>query len=372
MAAELDDLRASFVYVESILEGLTGEVTQPPYTFIVDRFAFAKQFDESNIARGGDVEPPWPSGGGRSFWSYYYDQTPLDAVDGQLAWRGVTPFRHRFPLAVVKPAQVSLSPDAFVFSHGVAVVLTLKVSGPLTLEQAASLLHDVRRRQVFQIDLESGVLSLDALASRALTALRLAAFGSKPKPGRRPPVPFSIVTVIRGSNVAPMTAIAQGGDEQRFLDAVTAWSPNWQDAQLPPLDIVKLNIRTTGTPAGHLLYGRDRGRAVWFPGSFTLPGGQVRTLTCFHRNLVLASLQVDSLATFATATAQMLNAGAELTDAHFDAARRATDVLGRFYGATQSIYRSRSPRAQLDQGRFVADVNAVRAAVERPALFAPA
>jgi len=179
------------------------------------------------------------------------------------------------------------------------------------------------------------------------------AFGDDVKHASRPlGAPFSIVSVVRGEGIDASVPLAQGGAEQLFLDAVTAWSRNWRHAALPQLDTVALPLRAAGKPAGHVLYGHDRGRAVWFPASFTDQTESVHTVACFHRNLVLASLQVESLAHFAVATARLLDAEIELPDPYFDAARRATDVLGRFYGAVRSIYRSRSPQAQLDQGGF--------------------
>lgn len=89
-------------------------------------------------------------------------------------------------------------------------------------------------------------------------------------------------------------------------------------------------------------------------------------------NLALASLQVESLAGLAAATAAFLAGGGKLSDPHFDAARRAGNVLGRFYGAVRTIYRSHSPKAQIDDGGPIADINAMRAALGMEALFAPA
>jgi hypothetical protein len=179
-----------------------------------------------------------------------------------------------------------------------------------------------------------------------------------------------VTTVVRGSDVDETQLPPEGGSEHRFLDAVTTWAPTWKSAALPKLSDVALPLRGSGTPAGHVLYRRGRARAVWFPGSFTIPSGSVRTLTCYHRNLVLASLQVESLAGFAAATTQFLRNGGRLSDAHFDAATRAGDILGRFYGGAPSIYRSRSLQAQVDDGSFVTDINTMRAAVGRTPLFA--
>ena len=368
--AELQAIQTSLIYSETVIEALTGELTSPPYSFLVNRFAYSQKFDETRTSRGGDVEPPWPDKIGRSFWGYYFEeQRPLEAIRGQQAWRGVAPFRHRFPLKVTAvPGNVRGAPEAFVYPHGVAVVINLILRGSFAPEDAATLAMRLRRGHEFNVEGEAQPLVLDAVADRALGALRQAAFGPAPV-GRRPQFPFSVTTVVLGKDVDDANLPAEGGAEHRFLEAVTTWAPTWKTAALPKLADATLPTRRSGAPAGHIVYRRDRGRAVWFPGAFTMPTGQVRTLTCYHRNLVLASLQVESLGGFAAASARFLAEGGKLNDAYYDAATRAGDVLGRFYGGAPSIYRSHSVRAQLEDATLVADVNAMRAAVGRKPLF---
>jgi hypothetical protein len=269
------------------------------------------------------------------------------------------------------PREVRVGPEAFLYPHGVAVILNLTVRGTFTPDEAAALAIRLRRGHDFSIGDEARPFVLDGVADRAVAAVRQTTFGVEAPVGRRPQFPFSVTTVVLGRDVDDTKALTEGSTEHRFLEAVTTWAPTWESAALPKLADVTLPLRTSGRPAGHVLYRRDRGRAVWFPGSFTIPSGSVRTLTCFHRNLVLASLQVESLAGFAAATAQFLTAGGKLNDAHYDAATRAGDILGRFYGGAQSIYRSRSPRAQIEDGSFLTDINLMRAAVGRKPLFVP-
>jgi hypothetical protein len=368
---ELHAIKIALIYTETVIEVLTGELKNPPYTFLANRFAYAQKFDETRANRGGDVEPPWPDRMGRSFWGFYFEQQrPLEAIKGQQAWHGVAPFRHRFPLKVTSvPHEVRAAPEAFVYPHGVAVVINLIVSGKFTPEEAATLAIRLRRGDEFTADGEERLLVVDGVADRAVTALRQASFGADAPVGRRPHFPFTVTTVVLGKDVDDAMPPAEGGSEHRFLEAVTTWAPTWKSAALPKLADATLPVRTSGTPAGHVLYRRDRGRAVWFPGSFTTPAGSVRTLACYHRNLVLASLQVESLAGFGAATAQFLADGGKLSDAHYDAATRVGDVLGRFYGGAQSIYRSRSLHRQVEDGNFVAEINAMRAAVGRNPLF---
>lgn len=209
-------------------------------------------------------------------------------------------------------------------------------------------------------------LKADRLAREVLRALRTRAMGAGASVAARSAEPFSVVTVVTGTGVSPGTPTLDGGQVHRALEAVTCWRPTWQHDSLPALADASLPTRTV--PPSHVLYGRKRGRAVWFPALFMLPAGQLRTLACFHRNLVLASLQVESLSRLVSSTAKELRAGRLLSAGHSDCARRAAGVLGRLYGATPDIYRSWSPRVHIEQNNFTSPVNTVRAHFGMPPL----
>jgi hypothetical protein len=368
--AELTKIQLSFVYVETILDVLTGAVKKPPYSFLTNRFDWATKFDAST-KRDGPIQPPWPDRAGRGFWAYYFEQQrPLEAIKGDHAWHGVAPMRQEFPFSVKSTDErLRPAPEAFIYPHGAAVVINVALQNKFTPEETAALASDVRRQPIFTIDADTTARPLDAVAARALDALRETAFGASVGVGRRPHFPFSVATVIVATGGDEVNPPADGSPEHRFLDAVTTWSPTWKSAALGKVADRRLDARTEGVPGGHIVYRRDRGRAIWFPGSFNVPAGYIRTLTCYHRNLVLASLQVESLAGLAAATAAFLADGGKLNNPHFDAARRAGNVLGRFYGGARTIYRSHSPKAQIDDAGYVSDINAMRAAVGQVALF---
>jgi hypothetical protein len=368
---ELRTIQVSVVYVETVLDVLAGAQKQPPYAFMANRFDWAAKFDAS-LERDDVVQPPWPDDAGRGFWTYYFEeQRPLEAIDGFQAWHGVAPMRHEFPFRVTtNDPRVRVAPEAYVYPHGVAVVVNLVLRGNFTPEEAAELASEARRKPVFMIAGNSTPLQLDAVGARTLDALRETVFGAGVGVGRRPPFPFTVTTVIVGTDGDELNLPTDGSAEHRFLDAVTTWSPTWRAAALGKVAERRLEAKTDGVPGGHIVYRHDRGRAIWFAASFNVPSGRISTLGCYHRNLVLASLQVESLSGLAVATAAFLAQGGKLNGPFFDAARRAGNVLGRFYGGSRTIYRSHSPKAQMDDGGYVADIDAMRAAVGVVALFA--
>ena len=371
---EIRLLRLSFVYVETFLDLVTGKLAQAeaPYDFLAHRFAYVNRFAQSvaGAGSGGDLEPPWPRTRGKAFWSFYFGgDKALGDITAEEAWRGITPLRQRLQLTVSTAADGRrVGVDAFVYPHGVAAILGLSLAADFTPEQLARRALEVRRQPIYSTSAGEVGLTLDALAARILDATRTIAFGAQTA-GRRPPFPFSVATVILGGGVESEKPVAENGPEHRLLQVISAWPPAWQAAGTPPLADVTLPLRK-GTPAGHLLYAGDRGRAVWLPGLFCLAPGEVRSLGCFHRNLVFASMQVDSLAHFASITQRMLEAGTPLSPDHRDLAFRAVSVLGRFYGGAASIYRSRSPRAQIERASWRTDIDSLRAQLGQGPLHA--
>jgi hypothetical protein len=361
--AEINVLRLSFVYVETLLGLVTGELAQAPYDFLVHRFSYVDRFDRAaGDDEHGDLQRPWPHTRGKSFWTFYFEgNTPHGSIKGEQAWRGITPFRQRLPWSAESTAgsDCQISIDAFVYPHGVATVLYLSLAGKFTPELIARRALEIRRRPIFSTSTRDRDLTLDRLAGRILDATRTIAFGTVPA-GTRPPYPFSVATVIRGSGVDSEKPLPEKSPEHRLLEVLTAWPPAWEGAGTPPLSKATVPI-SKGSPSGHLLYARNRGRAPWMPGYFCLDPGVVRSLGCLHRNLVFASMQVDSLAYFMAATSRLLDEGHELGEEHRDLARRAASVLGRLYGGASSIYRSRSPRAQIDEAGLQPGINTIRA-----------
>lgn len=371
MNERVHDFRLSLIWIETVLDLLEGKAPQAPASFLGARFAYATQFDAPSSGAGAQLslERPWPVTRGGEFWSLYYeDQRPLDALGGKQAWQGVTPFRRRLGQLQPDWQGARLVREGFLYPHGVAFVVTLTQRANLDLTQTGDSALDFRRKPKSYSD-PGGKASirLDDMADQARSELRTAAFGPNATVGRRPTEPFSVFTVVTGSNVNPTVPTQDGGDVHRLLDGVTGWSQAWASASPPPLAKQALTLRK-GAAAGDVLYARSRGRAIWFPGSFTRPAGEVRSLSCYHRNLTLVSLQVESLGALAREAALKLGAGQAWSQDLTAVARNAVNVLGRLYGG-RSTYRSWSPRSQIEQNGLVPDINTTRANLNIGPLF---
>jgi len=122
-------------------------------------------------------------------------------------------------------------------------------------------------------------------------------------------------------------------------------------------------VAIRNAPPSHLLYGLARGRAVWFPASFLDLGKQRSSLACYHRNLMFASLQTESLAglmVLARERYQNPAPASPLSNSMDALLQSAAEVLGRLYVGDAKTYRSSSPTVQIKDNKWLDTINYVR------------
>ncbi len=375
MAVRVQFFKLSLLWSETVLDLLQEETPlKAPMRFLGRNYSYETRFADAvreqvvlltaKLQPRGELAPPWPKPIGQRFWMYYLKKRKLDEVSGREAWNALVPFRirPRFMPEAAPPVDSVLS-EGFAYPHGFAWVLTLECRGTFTPEDVAGTAQELRRTRLMTVTWEGGTseqCSVDTLAARAMQGLRSAIFGANAAAGTELSAdPFTVFTILQADGVDAECAVEPKGEIHRMLEAVTNWRPTWKQDPLPELSEVSIDRRSG--PAGHLIYGRKRGRAVWFPASFQPPApGQPgpKSLGCFHRNLVFASLQAESLLGLLAVAAI---AGPILPGPYDNCARNAAGIMGRLYGGVDDTYRSGSLRAQVDQQGLVAMMNTARA-----------
>jgi len=371
---EVYDLRLSLIWVDTVLTFLGDPSPQgAPLAFLGRRSSYGERFEQM-LERGtiaGDYQPPWPVRAGHFFWTYYLESYVPGYISGDQAWKALVPFRWKLPATVQTPSLPGrLSHEAFFYPHGIAIIVTAVLRANLSLEEAVEKAFEVKKTGRFEVKWDDEAapesVSLEVFARKALPALHKTAFGPETSYPVRSISPFTVATVVKGSGVEPNNPVSEGGKIHRALEAMTTWQPTWREDVLPSLAESSLKIRTA--PASHSLYGRKRGRVVWFPGLFVRKTPGSSSLACYHRNLVFASLQVESLSAFILETWKQICDTTKLTVTHEECARRAASILGRLYGGNASTYRSWSPRAHIEQNDLVTAINDVRDLFDMPPL----
>jgi hypothetical protein len=187
---------------------------------------------------------------------------------------------------------------------------------------------------------ELTVALLDDLHDRVL--------GPAAKPGERSKLPFTASGVVRGDTDLIATAPPENGDVHRLLQGMSSLRKSWDKDKLAPMKEALLRVRRSA-PDGDLLYHTSRGRAVWFPSSFTEQRSFIRSSGCYHRNLTLLVLQAEALLQLLAARRDLVKNKAKVPPFLEQMAKDAAQQLSLLYGSTDETYQSSSVRAYLDE-----------------------
>ena len=377
MPRQINDLRLPFVWVGLSLDLIHDPPpANAPLAFLGQIDGYASAFELSLLDVGLEgLQVPWvqTSPAEHHFWTRYLGGMRVPGhIDGNTAWERLVPLRGKLPAESVKASWVPgrLFAEGFFYPHGCGLVVTAEIRSSLPLEDAVQKGFEVRHTGRFQVQWEeegpTQDLSLDNLAHFGLAALSEFALGDAAPAGGMPvSQPFTVATVVNGLGVDRDATPPQG--VHLALHALTEW-PRDYDWQNPPqnklsnLATSSIDIRA-GYP-GDVLYAQPRGRAVWFPKWFVSTQQKRRTkLSCYHRNLVFLSLQVESLGALIHATADQIRAGNEPARGSTlrSVAGQAAEALSWMYrGDRENTYRSWSARAQIKQNGLLKHLDLVR------------
>ena len=372
-APTVSDVRLSLIWTQTHTQQLGNPQPVGGMNWLGRRVAYAARFSSvaALTAPLDGLSAPWPRPSGQLFWTRYLGGTQLGDMPGDTAWMNLVPFRTSAHVTLKAPWLLGrVVVEGFYYPHGSALVVTALSSNTGGLAEAVEFAFQVRRHGAFGLTWRGGAgesmtVTLPEVANVCLERLAAEAVGAQAPILNRTPEPFTVLTVVKGQGADSTMAVPQDGEIHRALEAMCSWSPGWKTQTLTPLALATIKARAANA-AGDIVYGRPRGRAVWFPRLFqdASPGGHA--LGCYHRNLTLLTMQVESLSALVQATAVAVRGPARLPVAHIDCATFAGDLLGRLYSAATDVYRSWSPRAQIDQNAMVTPINAVRDAFGMP------
>lgn len=362
MPVKIDELRLSLIRVQALPNLVAADA---PLAFLGDSLGYEQAF--SNSGSTGQFGLPWPKLLGQHFWEHYLGNIGLKDFTGAKAWKFLVPFfgpslaKISMTVASVK----RISAEGYLYPHAVAGVITVVLQDNLPLakivDTAVNLVNTERYDILWPDKTTSDQLSLEGLSVHLLDHLSHLVLGtSAQNTGHLAPL-FSVATVVKGSGVKAAAKIKVNGEVHKALAALCNWHTTWHSDNLAALDpSVTLAYKDAETmPAGHILYGLERSRTIWFPGYFTskLP---IHKLGCYHRNLTLATLQTESLAALMKTAAGFLDRHENMSAALDSLTKYAAGNLGRLYGAVDDTYRSQSVRRQIDDNHLVETINQVR------------
>jgi hypothetical protein len=293
---------------------------------------------------------PWPPDSVRAFWRYYLECSPPSRVAPWQAWERLVPLHRTVETrGRIEPKDMAgrFQIESFLYPHGIGLAVSVRIEEELELARMVDRVREILTKPVWKVSWgEKGSASLPAIASHLLAELA----GQDRAPDDPGPTdPFHIATIFQAD--ADPSCISQGlppEDLRLALQGLCTLRQGWQKEDLRRLSQCKLRLRS-GSSSDDLLFGIGRGRAVWFPRAFTADEVKNRTLGCYHRNLVLASMQTESLLQAVALGGRALSRGL-LPVRLEEVTRRAALLLSRLY-LGDGAYASWSVVEQIDHDR---------------------
>jgi hypothetical protein len=306
---------------------------------VADWFAEPLTTSTSYAERFADHRP-WPHRTGQEFWRRYMGGRQPGDISGLVAWREMVPLRFGDPLPT--SLQVSgeglVRSEVFVHPWGASCLVTVDVQQPeWELDELADLLVNLYSEDWLAVD--GKALSLFDAADRLL-GKGVEGLGAP----LGPPVadPFTVFAVLSGKG--GNEAISPEAESvRRLLHAALTFRGKWREDTLPK----NSDVRVAGlpvSPPSHLVVGRARSRAIWSPSDFAKPG---HTIGCYHRNMTLLCMQIDSMLVAASGFARALESGTSLNNEQRKLMKRLAGHLGRLFDGDRSTYRSGSATKQI-------------------------
>lgn len=301
------------------------------------------------------------------FWLRYTNvKRSLYDLDKNQAWKMLVPMviadREGMSSDGQQPC-VNLRAQGFVYPHGLSLVLTALVNAELEPFGAVELARKIRYERAFKLSHWSEAqYGMGQVATACLKECHeLAARGIPPRSDFFDLDAFTLFTILDADSIPADAEIQPGDTLHRALYAVTSWKNTWQ-ADLPTsfndlLSSHQHNLTAPIKPA-ELLLGTARSRAYLSAPRLALHNPN--ELTCYHHNLVLASMQTESLSGLVREIAKGLATGSSLSGTQESLAENATWVLSRLHGGASDIYRSWSTRMQIQQNAVLPDLNTLR------------
>jgi hypothetical protein len=362
----LNELRMSFIQFMPALALLHAK--KPPQIacpFLLNDVDFQTELSKA-LAGGTTFRTPWRDGYGKLFWFRYLpkSRSPYEM------WRALVPLDYDLApyISSLTLNDCIVAVGAYLYPWGMGTIVDVTLQKPLDLYAAVRRALEIKTkaRIEWKFDTKSGTSSPTGLADALRERLGTVLYNETLAP-ENPSELFSVVTVTDATGVTPTDPIVETKEIHRSLEALAGWNQSWEYMDLKPLADGKISTRQLA--AGAMLYGRSRGRVGWFPDNFRSVASYPDRLSCYHQNLTMCSLHVESLCALAQdAAAELRNNGslASFSDNYRRCAQLAAGRLGKLHGkktdetkeAKPQTYRSGSIRAQIQL--YKDDINRLR------------
>ena len=331
---KINNFRMSFIWYQKLPAQCLDRI-EKGFQFLVKQDGIPELIEKND----GKFQRPWQAGYDQHFWQNYLDLNNLDLVNKKNAVEKMLPLRERLEFEIkIDLPETKFIPEFYYFPFGVAFVLTfIYRSKDLSLQEAASLIQEIRSKAILQLSLKNGTsegredtrLKMDAVKTGVFEHQYVQFFGQNIPIDNSPP--FSLFTVIQGSGGD--FSIKDGNEVHAFLNQVTKQNPK----MFVPL---KEALLAADSQRSADFYFQKNGQAIWYPYLFTPGRGKRNKLSCYHRNQLFCALMIESLGSSLEDYAEKIKNSEPVTAAERRNAYIAADCIGKLYGCAKETYHS--------------------------------
>jgi hypothetical protein len=347
----ISKFRISLIWTETVPAILAGNLASgAPLAWLGRAGDYAQTFENMRAGTGpAIVELPWRRPIGERFWRHYFEGKHTGEITGRQAWKRLTPLRGKLLSGIAAAVPyIKMGFESYFAPQGIALLATGYYEGAAkSLPDVTEIAHAVRFGPYYGRGITTN-RRLGPVAEEAIADLRQQAFGqTKGYPSGHQP--FTIITLLDGLGADGSDKIKAGGPEHRLLEATTSWNPHYRQINLKQVPLATATVPIRRQLDGDMMYARSDGRAIWLPREF---GKGSPALTCYHRNIVFASLQTQSLGEFAVWVAEQQKTGALVDKLVLERAARAKALLGLLSAGAIAIYRTGSVAKQIEEAKY--------------------
>jgi len=379
MNIHIDKFRLTCVWTDLLAPSIATMPDDAPMAFLRRRSSYEDLFAllrEGRATGQPSLSLPWKAMSRQRFWTFYAEETEAQSVTPQQAWKLLIPVRVTdvFDSLTDQP-DVYATQEGFIFPFGTAYVLSFYIEPKSLLEGAVDRAIELRHERVHTVAGEGARVDILTLARRSLGRLREIVLGpaAATTAASQWPItrldPRTLVSFSQASGTELLMPLAANLDLQRALVGMTRLSRSWRIDALPPLTKALVS-QTSRQPLEHAMLANDRGRCVWQPHDIQSDPVGAKRSNCYHRNLVFATLQVQSLLGLMSYAAKSRDKGVVVAGPTEDCIRYAAGLLGRIYGGADATYRTTSARRHIEDSGMKDIVDQVRSARAMPPLAA--
>lgn len=287
---------------------------------------------------------PWKPGSDHRFWSYYLNNAAGNIHDlaPDVIWTNHIPLRRSMFISL-EPLKVPGNltrltgwAESFHYSHGITIVLSIRVQGKWSASEFSQLARIVRRDRWLRPERTALPVSIETWA-RGTFEQQLAQAGVNETLFRTPDTaPRTVFTALNatGEEIENDAVLAP------LLDVLTSWTEF-------PSDDTSHFIKDPDEFEQLKIFQQKRGHAIWH-GYWVKYRGQRATLDCLHRNQTMLALQIESLANFVCSSRVTHQERSMLGLVHESSARSAVALLDDLRSRSTRTYKSRAAERMLN------------------------